>query len=268
MDSLLEHSGMALSLMLAASFVAAALWERWRPLVSFAGDDRPRWCGNIGLLFIGHALAYGLVPLVAWLSALLAQALGLGLLPWLHTPWLLAILVAVLALDLAGWVWHRLMHRMRWLWRVHRVHHSDMAFDSSLGFRFHPFEIIFVALGNGVVSAALGLPPEGVLLSALLTTAHNFFGHANAALPPQLERALRWLLITPDLHRVHHAANMDDSMHNFSIVFSWWDRLFGSYREPLAFEPEGFGLGDERDPQQLGLPRLLWMPLERRTPAS
>ena len=268
MDSLLEHSGMALSLVLAASFVAAALWERWRPLVHFTGDDRPRWLGNIGLLFVGHALAYGLVPLVAWLSALLAQSLRLGLLPWLHTPWLLAMLVAVLALDLAGWVWHRLMHRAGLLWRVHRVHHSDLEFDSSLGFRFHPFEIIFVAVGNGAVSAALGLPPEGVLLSALLTTAHNFFGHANAALPLRLERALRWMIITPDLHRVHHAANVDDSMHNFSIVFSCWDRLFGSYREPRTFAPEGFGLDDERDPQRLGLPRLLLMPLERRAPPS
>jgi sterol desaturase/sphingolipid hydroxylase (fatty acid hydroxylase superfamily) len=263
MDSLLEHSSTAVSVVLAASFLAAALWERVRPLLRFEGDDGPRWLGNIGLLCLGHVLAFGLVPLSTWLSATLAQNLGLGLLPWLQVPWLLAVLITVLALDLAGWCWHALMHHVGAFWRFHRVHHSDLEFDAALGFRFHPFEIIFVALGNALVVGLLGLPPAAVLLSALLTTAHNFFGHANAALPPRLEAWLRRLLITPDLHRVHHSAVAGDSMHNLSIVFSWWDRLFGTYRDARPMAPEGFGLDDERNGQRLGLPRLLWMPMQR-----
>lgn len=263
MDGLLEHAGLIQTLALVFALIAAALWERWRPLLHFQGDDGPRRVGNYGLLGVNYALGYAIVPAAAVISAWVAQAWGIGLLPQLALPAPLQWLIAILAIDLLGWLLHWSMHHVALLWRFHQVHHNDLEFDSSLGLRFHPLETAYVALATALGVALLGLPPEAVLVSGVLTTVHNFFGHANASLPAPLESWLRRAVITPDLHRVHHSADQAEAMANFGIVFSFWDRLFGSLRSARAFTPDDFGLSTDRDPARLSLPRLLWLPLRR-----
>ena len=263
MDSLLEHAGLIQTLALVFALIAAALWERWRPRLHFQGDDGPRRVGNYGLLGVNYAVGYVIVPATAFISASAAQVWGVGLLPTLGLPTPLQWLIAILAIDLLGWMLHWSMHHAGVLWRIHQVHHNDLEFDSSLGLRFHPLETAYVALATALGVALLGLPPEAVLVSGALTTAHNFFGHANASLPAPLEAWLRRAIITPDLHRVHHSADRAEAMANFGVVFSIWDRLFGTLRPARAFTPDVFGLAEERDPKRLTLPRLLWLPLRR-----
>jgi sterol desaturase/sphingolipid hydroxylase (fatty acid hydroxylase superfamily) len=263
MEGLVGHAPLIQTLALLLAYLAVLLWEKLRPLLRYGADDRQRWTSNFGLLFINHGLPYLLVPVVAAVSAWAAPAFGLGLLRNVGVPAWLMLVVAVLALDLSGWILHWSMHKLGPLWRIHRVHHSDLQFDSSLGFRFHPAEVALVALVNAVVVVVLGLPLEAVLLSAVITNVHNFFGHANARLDPGAESGLRRIVITPDLHRLHHSACVADYMSNFGIVFSWWDRLAGTYRAPVGSGPREFGLDVERDPRRLSLARLLAMPLQR-----
>jgi sterol desaturase/sphingolipid hydroxylase (fatty acid hydroxylase superfamily) len=264
MEGLARHESLIQTLALVLAYLAVVLWERLRPLLRYDADDRWRLAGNFGLLVVNHAVPFLVVPVVAALGSWAASGLNLGWLNAVHAPRWLMFMVAVVALDLTGWLVHWSMHKVGPLWRVHRVHHSDLRFDSSLGFRFHPLEPALMAAASAAVVMALGLPLEAVLLSGVITTLHNFFGHANASPATNVERRLRAWIITPDLHRVHHSADIANSMSNFGIVFSWWDRLAGTYRAPAAEAPSNFGLGEERDPRRLSLARLLLMPFRRR----
>jgi sterol desaturase/sphingolipid hydroxylase (fatty acid hydroxylase superfamily) len=267
MEGLTAHASPIQTLALVAAYAATVVWERRRARLAYGRDDRRRLTGNLGLLAVNQVLPFLLLPMTAAFSAWIAAVLGLGLLDGAGLPFLPVLLVAIVALDLAGWIVHWAMHRLAPLWRIHRVHHSDLRFDSSLGFRFHPGEVALVALANTAVIVVVGLPLEAVLLSGVIATLHNFFGHANAGLGPVAERRARRVIITPDLHRVHHSADAGDAMHNFGIVLSCWDRLAGTYRAPVGAGPTDFGLDTERDPQRLSLWRLLAMPF-LRAPSS
>lgn len=264
MEVLVENASLILTASALVAYVITLLWEHARPVLTpDAGDGSTRWAGNFGLLAVNHAVPYLVVPAITAFSAWWAQALGLGLLPALDAPFWVAMLAALLALDLMGWLLHRAMHRWAWLWRVHQVHHSDLRFDAALAFRFHPGEAALVAMTSSLVVVVLGLPVEAVLASSLLGALHNVFVHANASLGAGTERAVRAVFVTPDLHRVHHSADLSDAMHNYGIVFSWWDRLLRTWRTPVGSGPQSFGISDERDAAQLSLPRLLLMPFRR-----
>lgn len=268
MEALLENASLLITASALLAYVATLFWEHARPVLPpHAADGQTRWAGNFGLFAVNHAVPYLVVPLVAAFAAWWADTLGLGLLPALHAPLWLAFPVAFIALDLMGWLLHHAMHRFGGLWRVHQVHHSDLRFDAALAFRFHPGEAALVALTSSFVVVTLGLPVEAVLASSLLGALHNVFVHANASLGMRLERAVRTVFVTPDLHRVHHAADLSDAMHNYGIVFSWWDRLFRTWRTPLGSGPRIFGIDTERDAARLSLPRLLLMPLRRAASA-
>ncbi len=262
MDGLVGHASLIQTLALLFSYLVVVVWERLRPLLDFA-DDRGRVVSNFGLLVINHALPYLLVPAVTAASSWAASSFGLGLLRESDAPLLVMLAIGVVALDLNGWIVHLAMHKLGPLWRIHRVHHSDLQFDSSLGLRFHPAEIVLLAVANALVVVVLGLPLEAVLLSGVITTLHNFFGHANASLDPGAEGWLRRFIITPNLHRVHHSTGAADSMSNYGITLSCWDRLAGTYRAPAGTGPSDFGLGVERDPSRLSLARLLVMPFRK-----
>jgi sterol desaturase/sphingolipid hydroxylase (fatty acid hydroxylase superfamily) len=264
MEALVGNASLVITAGALLAYLVTLVWERARPaLPADTADGSVRWAGNFGLLVVNHAVPYLVVPLVTALSAWWADALGLGLLPALEAPMGLTALAGLLALDLQGWALHRALHRFAWLWRVHRVHHSDLRFDASLAFRFHPGEAALVALASSLVVVALGLPVEVVLASSLLGALHNVFVHANASLGGGLERAVRMVFVTPDLHRVHHSADPSEAMHNYGIVFSWWDRLLRTCRTPTGRAPRTFGIEAERDPGRLSLMRLLWMPFAR-----
>ncbi len=264
MEALVQNASLVITASALFAYVITLLWERARPVLpADAADGSTRWAGNFGLLAVNHAVPYLVVPLITAFAAWWAEALGLGLLPALGAPFWMALPVALVALDLMGWLLHRVMHRLAWLWRVHEVHHSDLRFDAALAFRFHPGEAALVALTSSFVVVTLGLPVEAVLVSSLLGALHNVFVHANASLGAGAERAVRVVFVTPDLHRVHHSVDLSDANHNFGIVFSWWDRLFRTWRTPVGAGPRSFGTDTERDPARLSLPRLLWMPFRR-----
>ncbi len=216
---------------------------------------------NLCLAPVGSLLSRLLVP--AGLVVFAAGWRG-GLFPWLGVPRLPALLAGVLILDLTIYLQHRLFHRLPWLWRLHRVHHTDLDLNATSGVRFHPGEIALSALIKLAVIAALGLPALSVLLFELLLNATSIFNHSNLGLGPAADRRLRWLVVTPDMHEIHHSAWPGELDCNFGFNFPWWDRWFGTYRarsEAPGEMPVGLpGQGRVR----LGFWALLIEPLRRR----
>jgi sterol desaturase/sphingolipid hydroxylase (fatty acid hydroxylase superfamily) len=178
-------------------------------------------------------------------------------------PHWLAVVACVLALDLLIYGQHVAFHKVAPLWRLHRMHHADLDIDVTTGARFHPVEIL-LSLGIKLIAVlALGAPPLSVLLFEVLLNATSMFNHANLALPGWLDRMLRWVLVTPDMHRVHHSWHRDETDSNFGFSLSWWDRVFGTYRDQPRDGHQGMtiGLADFRDPADLRLDRMLLQPL-------
>jgi sterol desaturase/sphingolipid hydroxylase (fatty acid hydroxylase superfamily) len=250
----------------AGVFVAMAAWEVLAPRRTLAPGRARRWPANLGILALDAALVRVLFPVAAVGAALWAEARGLGLLHWLAAPAWLAVPLAVLLLDLAIWAQHLVFHHVPLLWRLHRVHHADTGFDVTTGLRFHPIEIILSMLLKIAVVVALGAPAVAVLAFEVLLNAASQFSHGNVRLPARLDGAIRMLLVTPDMHRVHHSAIRAETDSNFGFCLSVWDRLFGTYRAQPAAGHDGMTIGIEafRAPQEARLDRLLSMPF--RTP--
>ncbi|WP_395788350.1 sterol desaturase family protein [Aquimonas sp.] len=241
-----------------------ALLQAWRPT---RGDSRPafRQLNNLGLVLIGTGLLRLAFPVLAVGLALSIEGRGLGLMPALGLPFALEIALSVLLLDLAIYWQHRLMHVVPLLWRLHRVHHSDTGFDLSTGVRFHPLEIaVSMGVKLGLV-LALGADPLAVLLFELLLSLGSLFTHTDIALPATLDRRLRWLLVTPSMHRIHHSTWQPETDSNYGFHLSLWDRVFGSYRaqprQPEAQMP--IGLEHFRSSEEQTLPALLLQPFRR-----
>jgi sterol desaturase/sphingolipid hydroxylase (fatty acid hydroxylase superfamily) len=245
--------------------LALLLLLQWR--FALRGDGRwaRRQAVNLGLVAIGTLLARLVLPVLAvgWASE--AWTRGWGLLPALALPDWAGFLLALVLLDLAIYWQHRLFHRVALFWRLHRVHHSDLAFDVTTGVRFHPLELLVSLLIKLAVIAALGAPAVAVLVFELLLSIGALFTHADFALPSRLDRRLRWLLVTPSMHRIHHSPRRIETDSNYGFHLSLWDRLFGSYRQ-APMQPEAsmpIGLEDWREPAAQRLWPLLRQPLER-----
>ena len=251
----------------AAVLATLALAERAWPA---RGDARParRQGHNLGLVIIDTAVLRLAFPVLAVAVAASLEASGTGALnvlgwsPWISVP------LAVLALDLAIYWQHRLMHQVPLLWRMHRVHHSDLALDVTTGVRFHPFEI---ALSMGVklaLIALLGAPALAVVIFELALSLGSLFTHTDIALPKRLDTALRWVLVTPSMHRIHHSTLREETDSNYGFHLSIWDRLFGSYtaepRRPERTMP--LGLDTFREDQDQRLLALLGQPFENPAP--
>ncbi|MCB1748962.1 MAG: sterol desaturase family protein [Gammaproteobacteria bacterium] len=228
--------------------------EAWRPRRPASGARLPRWAHNLGLALGGTLLVRVMLPVGAVGVALLAQAYGLGLFNTLAGAPALAFVASLLLLDLAIYFQHRLFHAVPWLWRLHRVHHADPAFDVSTALRFHPIEIGLSMAIKAAVVIALGAPPLAVLVFEVGLNACALFNHANLRLPTGLDRPLRRLLVTPDMHRVHHSVVPAETHSNFGFNLSWWDRLFGTYRAQPAAGHTAMTIGnpDYHEPRQVG----------------
>ena len=265
---LLEHEPLVRAAVflavLAAMALAEALWPRRR-------RELPRllrWSGNLGLVVV-DALALRLAfPVLAVGVALAAEARGFGLLQVLQPPRWLAVLATIVVLDFTVWAQHVLFHAVPALWRLHRVHHADTEVDATTGVRFHPLEILLSMALKMAVVAALGAPAEGVVLFEILLNASALFNHANLRLPTPVDAVLRAVVVTPDMHRVHHSIRPEETHSNFGFCLSLWDRLFGTYRAQPAAGHEGMVLGLPvfRDPAEQRLDRLLLQPFRRPPP--
>ncbi|MEO8855731.1 MAG: sterol desaturase family protein [Burkholderiaceae bacterium] len=243
-------------------FGAMACWEILAPRRTQATHRWSRWPSNIGIVALNSVLLRLVFPLtaVAW-AGFVAQH-GFGLLNMVAWPSWLTALAAFVLLDLAIYLQHRLLHAVPVFWRLHRMHHADTEIDVTNGLRFHPLEIGLSMLIKFAAIAALGAPAWAVLVFEIVLNATSIFNHANVRIPGPADRVLRWLVVTPDMHRVHHSVLRPETNSNFGFNLPWWDRWFGTYR---AQPRDGhanmrIGLPQFRDPKWLRLDRMLIQP--------
>ena len=222
-----------------------------------------RWPNNLGVVIIDTILLRLLFPAAAVGAALGGEAQGWGLLNNLPlAPWI-AVIMAVIVLDLAIYFQHILFHAVPVLWRLHRMHHADLEFDVTTGVRFHPVEILLSMVVKLGVVLALGAPALGVLIFEVLLNATSMFNHGNVLLPKPIDRVLRMIVVTPEMHRVHHSIDPAETNSNFGFNLPWWDWLFGTYRAQPAAGHAGMTIGIDvfRQIGDLRLDRMLIQPL-------
>lgn len=246
------------------AFAAMVLWEAAAPRrLTVRETIRARWQVNIALFLLNAILLNLALPGLAVATAAVAVERRIGLFAWLDAPYWLAFVSTVLVLDLVRYVSHRLMHQVPLLWRLHRSHHSDPEYDVTTGFRFHPAEALFVTVTGLAAILVLGGPVLAVLASEVWATVTSMFTHANVRMPARLELALRRVLVTPDLHRIHHSIRREEASSNFGNSFVLWDRLFRTLRAQPIDGHDGMTIGhpDYRTADRLRLRSLLADPL-------
>ena len=238
------------------------LWEMLAPRRSLTTNKPLRWLNNLGLVLLNGVVLRLLVPLGAAGVALVAQSRGWGVFNNVAIPASLTIVLAVLAFDLAIYLQHVMFHAVPTLWRLHMVHHADLDFDVTTGLRFHTIEIL---LSFGIKCASivlLGASPLAVLIFEVLLNATAMFNHSNVRIPTWLDRALRLVVVTPDMHRVHHSVIKRETNSNFGFNLPWWDFLLGTYRDQpvCGHEEMVIGLSQFRDQRVERLPWMLLLP--------
>ena len=245
-----------------AAFVAMALWELAAPRRGLLSNRQERWPHNLGLLLVDLVAVRVLVPGAAIAVAVAGETNGWGLLNVVTLPVWLALPLAIAFLDLVIYFQHVTFHAVPALWRLHRVHHADVDFDLTTGTRFHPIEILISTAVKCAAVAAIGAPALAVLAFEVLLNATAVFNHANARIPLAADRWLRWIVVTPDMHRVHHSINYNESSSNFGFNAPWWDRLFGTYRKQPRAGHEAMIIGVDafRGPEDQRLDQLLVQP--------
>ena len=243
-------------------FVLVALWEIVMPRRVRSVSRWVRWPNNLGVVVVSTLLLRVVIPVAAVGLADIAADRGWGLFNNLGLPFWLAVILSVLILDFVIYLQHIMFHAVPALWRLHRMHHADLDFDVTTGARFHPFEIVLSMGIKMAVIAALGPPAVAVLIFEVLLNATSMFNHGNIRLPTRLDRVLRWFLVTPDMHRVHHSIIVRETNSNFGFSMPWWDRLLGTYRAQPAEGHTGMTIGIEqfRTPRELWLDRMLVQP--------
>jgi sterol desaturase/sphingolipid hydroxylase (fatty acid hydroxylase superfamily) len=226
--------GTLLGWMFAITFLGVACWEAWKPSRTAMAPLTLRWFGNVALFAMALLMVW-LVPLLSSLGAAkIAAAHGWGLLHLLPLPLPVTLAASFVLLDFLGYWTHRLLHKIPFLWRLHALHHSDTDLDVTTTIRHHPAEALAQALFDGALALVFGFPPQAIVLYGGVVLVAQTFHHANVVLPRRLKPLSR-LLITPDLHRLHHSMRYAENNSNFGNLLPLWDRLFGTLRE----QPEG-----------------------------
>jgi len=246
----------------AAIFALVAVWEIVAPRRPRTVSRRLRWPNNLGIVALNTVLLRMVFPAAAIGLAVAGEGQGWGLLnAFAVSPWV-AVPVAVVVLDLAIYLQHVMFHAVPALWRLHRMHHADLDVDVTTGARFHPIEILLSMGIKLAVVAALGAPPLAVLIFEVLLNATSMFNHGNVRIAEKPERVLRWFVVTPDMHRVHHSIVPSETNSNFGFNLPWWDRLLGTYRARPAAGHQAMTIGIEqfRTRRDLWLDRMLAQP--------
>lgn len=246
----------------AAVFSCVAIAEAAAPRRPLSVSKARRWFANLAMQGIDAVIPRLLFPLLPVGLALLMAERGWGLLNVLSVAPLAATVLGVMALDLAVYLQHVLFHRVPLLWRLHRVHHTDRDIDVTTGLRFHPVEIVLSLMIKLAVAAAVGAPAAAVLIFEVLLNGASMFNHGNIRIPLSWDRIIRTVLVTPDMHRVHHSVIVRETDSNFGFSVSWWDRLFGTYRDQPAegHDRMRIGLKGYHDDRSSSLASLLIMP--------
>jgi sterol desaturase/sphingolipid hydroxylase (fatty acid hydroxylase superfamily) len=265
LERILTDYGEALQYIVYFGLLAGlGVMETLAPRGGGAAARARRWPSNFGLTAL-NVVVLGALPVSGLAVAVLAQQQGWGLLQRYPLPLAATLGVALLARSLVSYVTHVAMHKVPALWRVHRVHHTDVFLDVSTTVRFHPLEFLIQLGPTALAILALGLPPWTIMLYELIDTATNLFIHANASVPAGVEAWLRHVIVTPDLHRVHHSALWPETDSNYGVLVPWWDRLFGTYRaaprDPLETR---LGLEECQDRRAASLGWLLALPFRGR----
>ena len=243
-------------------FSLMAIWEFIGPRRTQTIGRGWRWPNNLGVVVVDTFLVRILFPTTTIGLAFLAEAHGLGLFNVVPLPAWIGVVASVILLDLAIYFQHVLFHAVPTLWRLHRMHHADPDIDVTTGLRFHPIEILLSMVIKLAVVIALGASALAVLLFEVLLNATSMFNHSNVRMLQGLDGVLRWFVVTPDMHRVHHSILVRETNSNFGFNLPWWDRLFGTYRAQPAAGHEAMTIGIEqfRAPRELGLDRMLLQP--------
>ncbi len=244
------------------AFAVVAIWEAMAPRRPRKLSRWARWPGNLGIVALNTALVRLLLPTTTVALAFLCEQREWGLLNQVDLPRWLAFALAVPVLDAAIYLQHVLLHAVPALWRLHRMHHADLDFDVTTGARFHPIEILASTTFKLAAIAALGAPPGAVLTFEIVLNATSMFNHGNIRLPAGCDRVLRWLVVTPDMHRIHHSIVPRETNSNFGFNVPWWDRLLGTYRAQPAAGQEAMTIGIEqfRMPREQRIDRMLTQP--------
>jgi sterol desaturase/sphingolipid hydroxylase (fatty acid hydroxylase superfamily) len=255
--------------LLLLAFVIFAMWETYRPRRTLCAPAGHRWIHNALLGLLVNSPLTWIYPASAVTLAVAVSGSDYGLLNRSFPPFWLRCALSFLLLDLLRYALHRLHHAVPLLWRIHRVHHSDPEFDWSTGLRFHPGEQLVMQGSYLAVVAILAPPPLAVLCAELVTLVQNIFEHANVAIPRRVDAWLRRLLVTPDMHRVHHSDDYAEQNTNYGTVFSWWDRIFRTYvQEPAArHEQMAMGMRELPGTRSLNVLGMLALPF-RNLPAA
>ncbi|RUM98878.1 sterol desaturase family protein [Pseudaminobacter arsenicus] len=249
-----------------AIFASMAVFELWsprleRPEMASALKSR-RWFTNLSMVVISSLVLRVIFPAAAVGAAALAEMRGWGLLHMAGIDGIFGGVFAFVVLDLAVWLEHVVSHKIPFLWRIHRMHHCDVGFDVTTGLRFHPFEILISMVWKAAVVIALGAPVLAVLLFEIVLNGSSMFSHSNIRIGARADRLLRRVIVTPDMHRVHHSAERAETDSNYGFNFSLWDRLFGTYVEQPRRGHDGMtiGLAEYRGDEPTHIGWLLRLP--------
>ncbi len=239
-------------------FIVMAVWEVLSPRRVLTTSKTVRWLSNMGIVFVNTVTVRLVFPVLAINVAVMAHENGWGLLNNINLPYWFSVFWGVLFLDLIIYLQHVMVHAVPVLWRFHMMHHADLDYDLTTGLRFHPLEIIISMVIKLTAVAALGPPVIAVLIFEIVLNATAMFNHGNIKIPFTVDKVLRLLVVTPDMHRVHHSVTIRETNSNFGFNFPWWDRLLGTYRAQPAAGHDGMtiGLSQFRDAKRN---TLLWM---------
>lgn len=249
-----------------AVFMLCALWEWSCPRKALTQSKATRWLNNLGLVGLNSVCLSLLMPVLAIEAAYWAQQDSIGLFNWVDLPQVAEIALSVIILDGVIYAQHVLFHFSPWLWCLHRMHHADQDIDVTTGSRFHPLEMILSLWIKITCVIILGVSPFAVLIFEIALNASAMFNHSNAKLPLKMDRWLRWLVVTPDMHRVHHSVIVRETHSNFGFFLSCWDRLFRTYRaQPeLGHKQVIIGLPLFREKREQWLDKMITQPFREK----
>lgn len=244
------------------AFCLLAYWEWRSPRKRLTQNKAVRWVNNMGLIALNSLILTLLMPLLAFEAAQIASSESMGLFHLLDLPMLLEVILSVVILDMVIYLQHLIFHRVPLLWKLHRVHHADQDIDLTTGSRFHPIEIILSLWVKIAFVILLGAPVLSVVIFEIILNVSAMFNHSNALLPLNIDKPMRKIVVTPDMHRVHHSIIVRETHSNFGFFLSIWDRWFGTYRAQPEQGHEGctIGIPEFRQPREQFLDKMLTQP--------